>query len=330
MSNVEIIAEAAQGFEGEPRLARLLVRAAKAGGAHAVKFQLVFADELATRDYPYYDLFKGLEMPDSVWRQVADDAAAAGLGLVFDVFGARSLDLALALGARGVKLHASDFFNRALVSAVFARAPHVYLSLGGIDYDAIAALVESNPLPSGRLTLMFGFQGEPTAIEHNHISRLAALGRRFPGIDLGFMDHSDGGSDEAGWLGVLPLAFGVRVIEKHITVDRALALEDFMSALDASAFAQYVARIRTAEQALGNPALELSPPEREYGQRAVKSVVAARALTAGTQLDAADVTALRAPQPKGRTVLRQIEAVLGRTLRADIGAGHPVCREDLD
>jgi hypothetical protein len=37
---IKIIAEAAQGFEGDPLLARLLVRAAGRAGADAVKFQL--------------------------------------------------------------------------------------------------------------------------------------------------------------------------------------------------------------------------------------------------------------------------------------------------
>ena len=330
MTGVTIIAEAAQGFEGDPRLARLLVRGAKAGNADIVKFQLVFADELATRDYAYYGLFKGLEMPEQAWRDVAADAKAAGLGLAFDVFGEGSLDLALALGATGIKLHASDFFNRALVDAVFARAPHIYLSLGGIDYRDVTALVGAHPVERGRLTLMFGFQGEPTSIDQNHISRLAALRQHFPDCGLGFMDHADGGSDEAGWLGVLPLAYGVDVIEKHISVDRALEIEDYVSALAPSDFARYVARIRTAERALGSPAFELSEPERAYGQRAVKSVVAARDIAKGARIETADLVALRAPVPEGRTVLRQLEAAAGRVARAGIAAGRPICQEDVE
>lgn len=327
--SVRIIAEAAQGFEGEPRLARLLVRAAKAGGADIVKFQLVFADELATRDYPYYGLFKGLEMPEQAWRDVAADASAARLGLVFDVFGQHSLDLALSLGASGVKLHASDFFNRALVDAVFAGAPHVYLSLGGIDYPDVAALVHAHPIEPGRLTLMFGFQGEPTSIDQNHIARLGELRRQFPSCGLGFMDHADGALDEAGWLGVLSLAYGATVIEKHITLDRAIELEDFVSALEPASFARYVARIRLAERALGNPAFELSEPERAYGQRAVKAVVSARPIAEGAVITTADVAALRAPLPEGCTVLRQIEAAVGRSARARIDAGRAICQEDL-
>jgi N,N'-diacetyllegionaminate synthase len=70
--NVEIIAELAQGFEGKPEQARLLLKAAAAAGADAAKFQLVYADELATPDYKYYELFRSLEMDDAIWAGLSD------------------------------------------------------------------------------------------------------------------------------------------------------------------------------------------------------------------------------------------------------------------
>jgi N,N'-diacetyllegionaminate synthase len=43
-------------------LTELLTIDANATGADAVKYQLVYADELATPDYKYYELFRSLEM----------------------------------------------------------------------------------------------------------------------------------------------------------------------------------------------------------------------------------------------------------------------------
>ena len=60
--NIEIIAEIAQGYEGDTKLTELLTIGANATGADAVKYQLVYADELATPDYKYYELFRSLEM----------------------------------------------------------------------------------------------------------------------------------------------------------------------------------------------------------------------------------------------------------------------------
>ena len=69
--SVEIIAEVAQGYEGNPTLAGLLARAAVRAGADAVKYQLVYADEIATPDYQYYDLFRRLESLAAVRREGA-------------------------------------------------------------------------------------------------------------------------------------------------------------------------------------------------------------------------------------------------------------------
>ena len=63
-NELKIIAEIAQGFEGNFEQSKLLIKAAAKAGADAVKFQLVYADELATVDYQYYSLFKELEMEE--------------------------------------------------------------------------------------------------------------------------------------------------------------------------------------------------------------------------------------------------------------------------
>lgn len=325
-----IIAEAAQGYEGNVTLARMLVRAAAAGGADAVKFQIVYADEFATRAYAYHALFKGLEMPMSDWQAVAAEAKTRGIDLVCDVFGLESLEIALELGAQGVKLHATDFFNRPLVETALARASHVFFSAGGIEAAEIEEwLARAGAAALPRLTMLYGFQAEPTAARDNHLARLRALRERFPGLRLGFMDHADGASDEAGWLGVLALPLGVSVIEKHITLDRSLQLEDYVSALTPAEFAAYVRRIRAAEAALGSPELALSPAERTYRRKALKAVVTSRPMAAGAVVQAADVVLLRAPLPEVSEVLRRPEEVVGRRLARAVEGGRPLCPEDL-
>ncbi len=67
-NDIEIITEIAQGYEGDPKLTDLLTTGAIASGADAVKFQLVFAEELATPDYQYYELFKSSSIPVSILR----------------------------------------------------------------------------------------------------------------------------------------------------------------------------------------------------------------------------------------------------------------------
>jgi N,N'-diacetyllegionaminate synthase len=327
---ITIVAEAAQGFEGHPRQALLLARAAATAGADLVKFQLVYADELALPGYKYYELFRTLEMGDADWHAVRAEARARGVGLAFDVFGHRSLALALSLGARVVKIHATDFFNDALVRETLTAAPEVHLSLGGIRAEELAAFLDKHAaLPLSKIVLMGGYQAEPTPIDVNNLARLGQLRTRFPQQRVGWMDHSDGAADEAGWLGVLAVPFGIAVLEKHITLARPLELEDGISALDPAAFRAYVARVRTAEQAVGDASLELTPDESAYRRRALKSVVATADLKSGEPVTERALTLKRAVLEDGRYPLQQLERAVGRRLARNVAAGSALYEDDV-
>ena len=51
------ISEIAQGYEGNYNLAKKLIMETSNTGADIIKFQLIFAEELATKDYIHYKLF---------------------------------------------------------------------------------------------------------------------------------------------------------------------------------------------------------------------------------------------------------------------------------
>lgn len=327
--SIEIIAEAAQGYEGDPRLARLLARGAVRAGADAVKFQLVYADELATPDYQYYTLFQSLEMPRAAWHAVVQEVHEARRRVYFDVFGERSLREAHALAVEGVKIHSSDFFNAALVRSALELMPRVFISLGGIAMEELEAFLRTHRIaPDGKVCLMYGFQGDPTPIESNNLMRLGALRHRFPGYALGFMDHTDGACEEAQTLALLALPLGVCCIEKHISLDRVLQLEDYVSALSAERFQTFVQSVRRHERALGTDRLELTQIEQAYRQHAVKAVVAHRVLKQGLVLSAQDVCLKRSSRADG-TAFHALEDVVGRTVRVDVESNQPLTKEML-
>jgi N,N'-diacetyllegionaminate synthase len=326
---ITIVAEAAQGYEGDQTQARLLVRAAARGGADLVKFQLVYADELATPAYRWYDLFRQLEMPAGAWQRVREEAEKLGIGLAFDVFGTRSLREALALGARAIKLHVTDFFNDELADAALAAGVDVHVSLGGISTAELDAYLERHVGATDRIVLLAGFQAEPTAVEDNNLARLGAFRERYPGLRTGWMDHTDGEADEAGWLGVLAVPYGVSVIEKHVTLSRPLELEDGVSAVDAEALKRYTARIRVAERALGHATLDVTQVERDYRGRALKAVVALRDIPAGTTISGEAVALKRAPLDGAREAHRRLSSVVGRRLARDVSPGDVVYEGDV-
>jgi len=330
---VEIIAELAQGFEGRPDQARLLLQAAAAAGADAAKFQMIFADELAAPDYKHYPLFQTLEMSDDVWRSLADRARDLGIELQVDIFGMRSLALAETLGLGAVKLHPTDVANRGLLEAVAASsARRVLLGAGGThagELDAALAILTGKPV-----VVLLGFQTYPTPDEANHISRVALLASRLrashPNVSIGFADHAAPESPLRYALAATALGAGATVIEKHLTLGRSMKLEDHESALNPDEFAEFVSTLRGCALAIGagQPSGDFGMSEAETGYRTAirRHVVAARPLPAGTRLTPADVCLKRtsAEQP-----LTDLALAYHQTITRDVAANAPVLAADL-
>jgi len=313
-----IVAEAAQGYEGNPTLASLLVKAAASAGADAIKFQLVYADEIATPDYQYYKLFEKLEMSPKEWRKVAAEAKRLGIELYFDVFGGRSFQLARALGARGLKIHATDFYHDDLLRKVLGSRIKVLLSCAGLCEEELLELFERHPnARQARVTYMHGFQAEPTPLASNHLRRLRSLADLCQPAGIGFMDHTDGGKEEAQELALLSLPFGVSVIEKHITLDRELKLEDYVSALPPGKFRSFVRKVKKYEKALGLPQIQPGEDEARYRLKSAKVVVASRKIKKGMILKEGDLKLFRINNQENLPCIYDPRQAVGKKLQID-------------
>jgi sialic acid synthase SpsE len=318
----EIIAEIAQGYEGNPKLADLLVKGAIVAGADAVKLQLVFADELCVPYYPYYDLFKSLEMDESVWEGLIKMVHGAGKKIYFDVYGMHSIEIASRLKADGIKISTTDFYNTPLVKKAFSLFDTVYISIGGVPIEDVDALMNSTNLPK-HITLMHGFQDEPTATDDNHLRRMITLQNRFPKAGIGFMDHSLGSSEEAFYLPLLALGLGAGCIEKHITLDYSLAIEDYISALSVDRFGQFVKMIREIEPALGKSELVFTEKEIDYKKRAGKLVVASADMNKDDIISEDNIEMKRVSTTPGDKYFARPHLVIGKKLLAPVKKNEP-------
>ncbi|MBM3359086.1 MAG: NeuB family protein [Betaproteobacteria bacterium] len=331
-----IIAEAAQGYEGDAGLARALVRAAAGAGADAVKLQLVYADELCAPGYKHHGLFRSLEMPDEAWFRLSDYANERKIALMLDVFGSRSLALAARIGAAAVKIHSTDMSNIGLLREVDSSPVQVVmLSTGGCSRAEIEEALAC--VAAKRVVLLHGFQGYPTPLEANQLGRfdtLRAIAANAPlkrGMRLGFADHVPSGDPLRFTLAAAALGMGARVLEKHITLAHAMKLEDHESALGPDEFAHFVSQMRQCMEAL--PAgvedaqdFGMHESERAYRANTRKHVVALRPLKAGSVL-APEMVGLK--RTASERFICDPREVYGRRLTRDIAAGHAIIPEML-
>lgn len=132
MGTPYIIAEIAQGYEGNEKLVELYVRAASAAGADGIKFQVFYADELALPDYKHYLLFKSLELPVAIWGNAVKEAHSKGMEFYSDVFGFDSLDMLEKIGADGYKVHTTDINNNQLLKRIAQTKKKFFCQLGAV------------------------------------------------------------------------------------------------------------------------------------------------------------------------------------------------------
>ena len=333
MNKIEIIAELAQGFEGNSMKARLLIQAAAAAGADAAKFQMVYADELATPDYKYYDLFKSLEMKDEEWKDLVLYASGLGISLYTDIFGIRSLSLSEEINIPCVKIHGTDIANQFLLRRVAeSPIPKVILGAGGAYLNEIEAAL--NLLKNKQVVILLGFQAYPTSTEHNQISRIDVLkshiNTKYTGVEVGFADHAEPTSMLRLAIATTAIGNGATVIEKHLTLGREMKMEDHESALNPDEFHEFVIIIRASATALGMAKLSddffMSEQEMGYRKMIRRHVVTARALDNGQILKAEDVvlkrTALEDP-------ITDITFVYNKKVNRSIDLNMPIEFKDL-
>jgi N,N'-diacetyllegionaminate synthase len=330
---LQIIAELAQGFEGRPDQARLLLRAAAAAGADAAKFQLVYADELATPDYKHYALFRSLEMSDEAWQTLSADARERGIQLHLDIFGERSLELASAVGAAALKVHPTDITNVGLLRRI-ADSPigTVLLGAGGAGWSEIEPALDV--LSGKKVVLLVGFQGYPTPVEANQIARIHVLAELLQSINraatIGFADHAEPGTAMSMMLAAVALGAGARVFEKHMTLGEAMKMEDHEAALNPDRFAEFVRGMRDCVIAYGEATLDddfgMTVSEHEYRCAIRRHVVTARPVRAGEQLKDRDIVLKRSSEPQPLT---DIVRVYGRKVALDIAGNQPLTAAHL-
>jgi N,N'-diacetyllegionaminate synthase len=329
MADLKIIAEAAQGYEGKPELAALLVKAAAAAGADAIKFQLVYADELATPDYEHHELFKSLEMPDAVWHSLKRVADEARIALYLDVFGSRSLALAQTLACGAVKVHSTDMANPRLLDEIAAsEVPLVLLSSAGCtpaEIDEALALFAAR-----ELVLLHGFQGYPTPRDANCIARIAMLRERIAASGVhgvvGFADHAPADDPQRFLLPAAAMGAGASVIEKHLTLAKIMKFEDHEAALSPDEFAEFVVQMRACFGAIGTrDAMHAS--ELEYRTKTRKHVVALEDIEAGAYIEARALGLLRTSNPAPIYAVREVS---GRRAKTRIPRGSAVTSAALE
>ena len=339
---ITLIAEAGVNHNGSLDMALRLVDAAHAAGADAVKFQTFRAEDLAlpgaataayqqgaTGETNQFAMLRRLELDAAQHQRIAAHCAQRGIEFLSTPFSEEAVDLLVGLGVKRLKLSSGELVNRPLLEKATATGLPLLLSTGMATLDEVqqavgwvrAAWAQRGVPPQRQaLTLLHCTSAYPAPDAALNLRAIVTL-QHATGLPVGYSDHSLGNV-----AALAAAALGARVIEKHLTLDRALPGPDHQASSEPAEFAALARDLRRLQDMLGDGVKAPRTNELDVRTVARRSVVLAHDLPAGTVLRREHLLLRR---PQNGIAAADLDAVVGRTLRADTAALRALQWDDL-
>lgn len=331
-----IIAEAGVNHDGDLKMAKRLVDAAKEAGADAVKFQTFKAESLVNSTAPkaeyqlqttdasesQLDMLRRLELTLEDYRDIQTYCRERNILFMSSPFGEESVDLLAGLNVPVFKIPSGEITNLPLLAYVARKGKPLVVSTGmanlGEVEEAVHTIENTGNHEIALLHCVSNYPAEPADV---NLRAMHVMANAFD-VPVGYSDHT---------LGIeIPLAavaLGACILEKHLTLDCNLPGPDHRASLEPPDFAAMIQGIRTVEAALrGHGRKEPAPSEAGTAAAARKSLVAAQHIPVCSTLTP-EMVAVRRPGTGLPPSMRPY--VIGRRSHQDIPAGTLIALEML-
>ena len=331
-----IIAEVGINHNGDVNLAMELIELAKDAGADAVKFQTFKAEEFCgdpDQQFSYLSegkevtesmltMFKRMELSLGDWEKINSHAKHLGIQFFSTPQNYSDLELLLGLGVPAIKVGSDDLTNLPLISTYSKKGLPLILSSGMANLAEIHRALEVAGWFEGKSVAMLVCTSQyPTPANDVNIRRVSTLISAFPGLLVGFSDHTQG--NEAA---IMAAALGARIFEKHFTLDHNFAGPDHWFSLNPSELHEWVESIRVSHSMQGTGIVSPTTEELKMRDLARRSVVTISDISAGEVLNDSNVGLRR---PGTGIAPEMLIEIIGRTSKRALSKGVTIEWSDL-
>lgn len=271
--------------------AQALIDAAADCGVDAVKLQTYRGDTITSKKAMFdmentgkisqIDFFKKYELSEELHQKVFNYARAKGLDVFTTPSHKTDLPMLERLGCSAYKIGSDDAVNLPFLRTVARLNKPMILATGMCTLEEVrqsvsAILGEGN----AQLSLLHAVTAYPTHPEDVNLSAMQALQSAFPGLPIGYSDHTLG-----TLAAVAAAAMGARIVEKHFTLDKNADGPDHMLSANPKELREIVNQIRTIEVMRGSGIKMPAVGEAITRKNNRKSVVVMKNLRAGDILN---------------------------------------------
>ena len=336
ISNCFLIAEIGVNHNGDLGLAKEMILEAKNAGADAVKFQTFTADSLVTKNTPkvcyqqnttspeesHYEMIKRLELGRPQHVILFDYCVNIGIDFISTPYDLESARFLNDIGVKLFKTASADLVDLPLQAYIASTGKPALVATGMASLGEVEQVVNIfDELNNPNLLLLHCVSNYPCSDMALNLRAMNTLASAF-GKPVGFSDHSEGPLAAA-----LSVALGVKVIEKHFTLDKNMLGPDQKTSSTPDEFRELVQHVRRSEVMLGSTKKARQPEESQMASVSRKSLVLAHAIKAGQTLVFNDLHLMRPGTGIGASF---IGFIVGKRAIKDLEVLHQLSWSDLE
>ncbi|MEW5830407.1 MAG: N-acetylneuraminate synthase family protein [Chloroflexota bacterium] len=252
-----VIAEIGINHNGSVEIAKEMIDAAVHAGVDAVKFQKR-TPEICTppeqqkqmRETPwgyitYLDYRYKVEFGEAEYREIDRYCKEKGIDWMVSVWDEPSVDFMEQFSTPAYKIPSASLTDHSLLRYLRKTGKPIILSTGMSTYDQIHGAVEV--LGTENLAITHCTSTYPCEPEELNLKMIQTLRDQFPSVPVGYSGH------EVGLVpSTIAVALGACIVERHLTLDRAMWGSDQAASVEPGGFERLVKYIRVTEAALGD------------------------------------------------------------------------------
>ena len=252
-----IIAEIGINHNGDLNIARQMIDAAVHAGVDAVKFQKR-TPEVATppeqqkqmRETPwgymtYLDYRYKVEFSEEQYREIDRHCKEKGIDWLVSVWDQPSVDFMEQFDTPAYKIPSASLTDFNLIRKARATGKPLILSTGMSTMEQIRQGVEITG--ENNVVLMHCTSTYPCEPEELNLKMVETLRGEFPNLPIGYSGHEVGLVPSA-----VAVALGACMVERHLTLDRAMWGSDQAASVEPGGFDRLVKYIRVTERSIGD------------------------------------------------------------------------------
>jgi len=252
-----VIAEIGINHNGDLRIAKQMIDAAVHAGADAVKFQKRTPDvatppdqQKQMRETPwgyisYLDYRYKVEFNEEQYGEIDSHCKARGIAWMVSVWDEPSVDFMEKFDTPAYKIPSASLTDSKLICKARATGKPLILSSGMSTMEQIQKGVEV--AGAHDLALMHCTSTYPCEPEELNLKMVETLRNEFPTLPIGYSGHEVGLVPSA-----VAIALGACMVERHLTLDRAMWGSDQAASVEPGGFERLVKYIRVTEASLGD------------------------------------------------------------------------------